>query len=974
MLARAWLLLTKHPALSPHSTLKMQGIFSTQQTVLNLHSLQACLLPRSCSRPLHCLQTSNRTQWQAHQRLPLKVQSSAGVAERVTQQQPYHQQQLQQQESTSNFTHNLSEEQAAAALAGDGHLRIIAGPGSGKTRVLTSRVEYLIKEKGCKPWELVVITFSNKAAKELQDRLDKLLGPALATKVVTGTFHSVGCQITRRYVNELGDTGREGFTIFDQDDSKAAMKKALQQLFSRRKGKVDNIVATVLKDAEGSKTTSAEKLDAPEWEQPKNLDKLAKHFRHSISLLKNGVSTCYGLTGKAALAKYNAGSAALVNSLDRELQLAVRAGVTLEQAFDLYEAELRQNRGLDFDDLLSWPVALLQQSETVRERLQKRYKHILVDEFQDTNAPQYELVRQLAGSQANVFVVGDPDQAIYGWRGANVINMQQSFTSDYPGAQTLHLKDNYRSTPQVLRGAEGVLTHIVKSGTMPERVDLNPLLSSGPQIEVAQVSNERAEAEAVAVHIQQIHAQGRLRWGDMAILYRTNAQSRLFEEQLMKRSIPFVVVGGQPFWSRKEVKDVMAYIKLAVNPEDNLSLMRILNYPTRGIGNESQVKLQKWAEAQHKTLGQALFPDYQATAMSYQSVVPEVAEESYRLPAWPDPAQVQATCDLPVKELGLSKKAAEGVHSFCKTIMMFRAMLMQHSLAPVLERMLQHIKLEDFLMSVKSDKERQQDRWGNIEQVLGAAEHVTTQPSVRGLDYLDSDNPMQEAKSGLAQVQSFLEQVALWSEPEKAAAEDDKQEKANVVNVMTLHASKGLEFAVVYIVGCEESLMPLGGMPEDLSDPGDLESFNEEVRLLYVGMTRAKHQLLLLHARQRALRGGRNRFYAKPSPFLLSIPGQESTSQPTQIDSGSYRSQPHQSYDRHTPRSSQSSSSYKSQENGRSYSSSASYSNSNSRGSSSASKSSSSARQKPSSGVKLPSHVPATTAADRKAARRQQMR
>lgn len=774
----------------------------------------------------------------------------------------------QDQEAVQRFTHSLSEEQAAAALAGDGHLRIIAGPGSGKTRVLTSRVEYLIREKGCKPWELVVITFSNKAARELQDRLAVLLGQTVAGRVIAGTFHSIGCQIVRRHIEHLGDTGRQGFNIFDQDDTKAVMKKALKQHFSQRRG---TIAGSNIEDDESLEDAVADQPQLQEWEQPKSLDKMAKRFRHDISLVKNGVSTCFGLDGKSAVAKYKASSAVLVNNLDKEHELALKADVTLEQAYDLYEAELKQNRALDFDDLLSWPVALLEQCPAVRNKLQKRYKHILVDEFQDTNAPQYELVRQLAGDQANVFVVGDPDQAIYGWRGANVVNMSKSFGTDYPGATTLHLKDNYRSTPQVLRGAEGVLNNILSTGVTPERVVLNPLQNEGPQIQVTQVSDERAEAESVIGLMQQLHRQGRHKWKDMAILYRTNAQSRLFEEQLVKRNIPYQVIGGTPFWMRKEVKDVMAYVKLAINPKDNLSLMRSINQPTRGIGAESQIKLKAWAETQGLTLGQALFPSYQATTTTYQQAAPEHFGGASQ--GWPDMTHLEPTCNVPVKELHLSKKAASGIDGFCKTIIMLRALLTEHALAPVLDALLNYIKFEEFVMAARSGKDKQQNRWQNVLQVVGAAEHAAMQPAVCGLDYLDTDNPAQESKDGLARVQEFLEQVALWSEPEKAAAEEEQEGSPDVVNVMTLHLSKGLEFAVVFIVGCEDALMPHGGLLDDVSDPRDLERHNEEVRLLYVGMTRAKEQLHLLHAKERAPRGGMQRFSAKISPFLRSIPG-----------------------------------------------------------------------------------------------------
>ncbi|KAL3133778.1 hypothetical protein ABBQ32_008258 [Trebouxia sp. C0010 RCD-2024] len=774
-----------------------------------------------------------------------------------------------EQNNANKFVHNLSKEQAAAALAGDGHLRIIAGPGSGKTRVLTSRVEYLIKEKECKPWEMVVITFSNKAARELQDRLAVLLGTELASQVIAGTFHSVGCQIVRRNVAKLGDTGRQPFAIFDQDDSKNVMKLALKKHFSLRRG-VAAVAATPGDEAaeetiEEADVAPAEQTQLQDWEQGKGLEKLSKRFRHDISLIKNGVSTCFGLDGRAAIAKYKAGSAALVNSLDKEHELAEEAGVSLEQAFDLYEAELKQNRGLDFDDLLSWPVALLEQCPEVRSRLQKRYKHILVDEFQDTNAPQYEMVRLLAGSKANVFVVGDPDQAIYGWRGANVVNMQQSFNIDYPGAQTLQLRDNYRSTPQVLRGAEGVLNNLLSTGSTPERVVLNPLLDGGPQIQVTQVSNERTEAETVVSIMQQLHRQGRHRWKDMAILYRTNAQSRLFEEQL--------VIGGTPFWTRKEVKDLMAYIKLAINPEDDLSLMRAINQPTRGVGAESQLKLKAWAEAQDMPLGQALFPNFQATTAVYAASMGEPTDSTSGLLGWPDATPWPPTCDLPVKDLGLSKKAAGGVSSFCKTILVLRALLQHHRLAPVLEMLLQHINFEEFVLAGRSGKDKQQNRWQNVQQVLGAAEHHAEQPPVRGLDYLETSEPAQEGKHGLAGVQDFLEQVALWSEPEKAAAEEEQEGAPDVVNVMTLHLSKGLEFAVVFIVGCEDALMPHGGLQRDMSDPRDLERHNEEVRLLYVGMTRAKQQLYLMHAQERAFRGGMQRSSARISPFLQSIPG-----------------------------------------------------------------------------------------------------
>lgn len=457
----------------------------------------------------------------------------------------------------------LNAAQAEAVRAPEGPVLVLAGPGSGKTRVLTYRIAYLISERGVRPYQILAVTFTNKAAREMLTRLQTLVGPE-AAQLTVGTFHAVCARILRREAPHLGIGPH--FVIYDEEDQERLIAQALKEL---------------------------------------NLD--AKQYRPSavqsaISRAKNDLITAE--TYRPPTYWHEA----------------------VARTFERYEALKRANNGLDFDDLLLKTEQLFREFEEVRTRYQRRYPYILVDEFQDTNKAQYEIVRHLVAGRRNIFVVGDEDQSIYSWRGADFRNVMR-FRSDFPDAHVVLLEQNYRSTKTILTVARTIISRNAL------RVDkaLWTENESGPPVQLFEAYDEREEANYVASEVQRLVAQGACRYGDCAVMYRTNAQSRALEDALIHRGIPYQLVGAVRFYQRREIKDILAYLRLIENPDDEVSLLRIINVPARGIGAKTISELRAWAARERLSLGGALLRLAEMTSDGQTGTLPFGAVSGARL-------------------------------------------------------------------------------------------------------------------------------------------------------------------------------------------------------------------------------------------------------------------------------------------------------------------------------------------------------
>jgi len=639
----------------------------------------------------------------------------------------------------------LNPPQRAAVTADDGPLLIFAGAGSGKTRVLTHRIAWLIQQGRAEPGEILAVTFTNKAAREMRSRVENLLN-LTAGSIWMGTFHSIGVRILRR--DGSADGIDRHFVIYDEADRLAVVKRVMNEM----------------------------RLDEKRY-PPGGMVAL-------ISRAKDEVIT----------AEDQARAAATHNE-ELAAQIRVR-----------YDAFLEQNKALDFDDLLMRTVWLFDRHPEVLEKYQTRFKYIMVDEYQDTNRAQYLMVRHLASQRRNLAVVGDDDQSIYQFRGADVRNIL-SFEHDYPDAQIVKLEQNYRSTQVILDAAY----HVIKAN--PNRADKRLWTDrpDGPKLVVAQTYDEQEEAQAVAQEALRLVAQGDYRLGDLAVLYRTNAQSRALEEVLLRRGVPYRLIGGLRFYERREVKDVLAYLRLIANPQDTLSFSRVINIPRRKLGEKSLAQLGYWAEAHGMSAWDSL------------ARLPEMSELT--------PAARQAFAD------------------FRDLIVEVRAASEERRLVEVIDRLLLRSAYERY---VKEGSPEGEERWANVLELRGLASEYDGLPPGEGL-------------------QAFLEDVALMSDV------DTMDDRAQGMTLITLHMVKGLEFPVVFMLGMEEGLFPHS---RSLDSPAGLE---EERRLAYVGMTRAKDRLYLFHTFRRHLFGQAN--LNLPSRFLADIP-RELVDGPAGIPSG----------------------------------------------------------------------------------------
>ena len=648
--------------------------------------------------------------------------------------------------SVESIVAGLNPEQRRAVTCTEGPLLVLAGAGSGKTRVLTHRIAYLIGVCGIPADSLLAVTFTNKAAGEMKERVEKLLGPE-ASELAIGTFHSICVRILRRDIIHLGRS--RGFVIYDDSDSVGAIKEVLRR----------------------------HDLD-PKVHDPKRL-------RWRIDQWKNA-----GVLPAAATEQARA-------SADEEDELAA-------QVYAGYQRLLLDANALDFGDILLATVQLFRQHPRVLEHYQRRWQYVLVDEYQDTNAVQYDFVQLLAAGHRNLCVVGDPDQSIYAWRGADVRNILE-FERDHPDAAVVKLERNYRSTQPILSGASAV----VSNNFARREKRLFTERPGGAAIAIFEAEDDRQEARYVVQRIARAHEQGRP-YGHFAILYRTNAQSRAFEEVLLDYDIPYTVVGGVRFYERAEIKDAIAYLRLLVNPRDDQALLRIVNRPARGIGKTTVERASALAAERGLSIAEAL-------------------------------ARMAA-------EAG--GRAGGKLRDFLALIEGLRGELATRSLDQLLSLVLDRSGYLDAL--VHEGTPEAESRRDNLLELIASA---------RDFAAVNAESAAANAESAgedRTPLELFLDQVALISDL------DSWQDRAERVSLMTVHTAKGLEFPVVFLVGMEERIFP------HASASGDDASLEEERRLCYVAMTRAMDELHVTHAGARLRYGERS--FQMPSRFLREIP------------------------------------------------------------------------------------------------------
>lgn len=635
----------------------------------------------------------------------------------------------------------LNPMQQEAVYHTEGPLLILAGAGSGKTRVLTHRIAYLIDEKKVNPWNILAITFTNKAAGEMRERVDDIVGFG-SEQIWVSTFHSACVRILRRFADHLGY--ERNFVIYDTDDQKSVVKEICKRL---------NIDTKIYKE---------------------------RTIMSAISSAKNE----------------------MINAEEYALNVAGDfAKKRIADVYDEYEKVLYKNNAMDFDDLLVKTVEVLRNNEDVLNYYQERFKYIMVDEYQDTNTVQFRLVSLLAGKYRNLCVVGDDDQSIYKFRGANIYNIL-NFEKEFPDAKVIKLEQNYRSTQTILDAANSVIRH--NKGRKEKT--LWTANEAGEKIAFHQYQNEYDEAYQVVDEIARAVSRGKAHYNDYAILYRTNAQSRVLEEKFVARSIPYKIVGGVNFYQRREIKDILAYLKTIDNGRDDLAVRRIINVPKRGIGLTTMNRALEYGEAREMSLFDAL------------------------------------ECCEDIPKIG---KAAEKIKGFVNMIEVFRAQSEYITLAELLTNILEET---GYIKELEAeDSEVAQGRIENIDELMNkivAYEEEEEEPTLSG----------------------FLENVALVSDI------DSLNEAEDYVMLMTLHSAKGLEFPYVYMCGMEDGLFP-SYMTIVNDDPEEIE---EERRLCYVGITRAKKKLTMTFAKSRMVRGSTqfnmiSRFVREITPELFDL-------------------------------------------------------------------------------------------------------
>ena len=656
-----------------------------------------------------------------------------------------------------NILKGLNEQQRLAASTVNGPVLVIAGAGSGKTKTLTHRVAYLIKEAGIRPGNILTVTFTNKAAQEMKERIIRILRPNDTNShpnnsdlPIIGTFHSVCVRILRSEIGKLGY--KSAFHIVDTQDQQTMIKRIMKEL----------------------------EINTDQFNP--------KAFLSAISSCKNEMADAELFAEQA-------------NGYYEE---------TLSKVFSKYQTQLKENNALDFDDIINFTVKILSEHPEILEKYQNWFRYIMVDEYQDTNKAQYMLINMLAKKHGNLCVVGDDWQSIYRFRGADIKNILD-FEKDYPSAKVVHLEQNYRSTQVILDAAYGVISKNINRKDKKLWTEKN----KGYLITSYEADDEQNEAEFIANEITNIirdknnQATSRFqlpastpRYSDFVVLYRTNAQSRILEEVFLRRSLPYRIIGGLKFYQRKEIKDVVAYVRLVYNFSDSISLERVLNEPKRGLGSAT---LSRWLEFSKKNGF--------------------------------DP--ITASLKMETSNSGLNAGKIDAVRKFCEFIVRMKEASGRISTADFIEKVFKESGYEKMLLSEGAEGEM---RWENVKELISVAQKFD------GKEYADVDD----------KIGAFLEEVALASDT------DSIDQRAESVHMMTLHSAKGLEFPYVFIVGLEEGILPHS------RSLLSYEEMEEERRLMYVGLTRAKEKIYLLFTRQRTIFGSTQ--VNPPSRFLEDIP------------------------------------------------------------------------------------------------------
>ncbi len=625
----------------------------------------------------------------------------------------------------------LNDKQKEAVLAVDGPCLVIAGAGSGKTKVLTHKIAYIIQEKGIKAWNILAITFTNKAANEMKERVEKLLGDA-ANDMWIGTFHSICVRILRRYIDRIGFTS--SFVIFDTTDQKSIIKECMKEL------KIDDKMFT------------------------------DRGIIYEISNAKNDM-----IEPEEYAKRTN-------NEMRKEV---------ISEVYKLYQKKLRENNALDFDDIINYTIKILMQEPDALEYYSEKFKYVLVDEYQDTNKAQFMLISLLSARNGNITVVGDNDQGIYSFRGADIKNIL-NFEKDFPGTKIIKLEQNYRCTKSILNVANAV----IKNNEVKYKKELWTENEKGNAVTAHLANNEYEEARYVVEQIEHLRREEYYKYSDYAILYRMNTQSRVLETELRQAGIPYKIIGGLKFYERKEIKDIMAYLRLIYNTKDNLSLRRIINEPKRGVGKTSLDQISVIAEE---------------AGISMYDVIKDAAK------------------------YGLGR-VYTNTREFVNTIDELVHKKEEMTVSELTQKVLKdtgYIKA----LELENTKEAE-NRIENLEEFLTVTMEFE-----------------EEAENDLG---SFLESISLASDI------DEMEEPTEQVTLMTLHSAKGLEFPVVFLVGLEEGIFPGN---KSMDDPNGIE---EERRLCYVGITRAKENLFMTCAKSRTIFGSTS--YNSISRFLKEVP------------------------------------------------------------------------------------------------------
>ena len=634
----------------------------------------------------------------------------------------------------------LNPPQREAVETISGPVLILAGPGSGKTRVITHRIAYLIKVCGVSPRRIMAVTFTNKAAREMEERLHRLVSGSV-NDLTMGTFHAICARILRRDGKAISVDPR--FVIYDDEDQISLIKRSLQGVGLDPKQYAPRAIQSAITAAKSRLLTPADYLE-----------RSRSYFEEVV-----------------------------------------------QRVYERYQQLLTESNALDFDDLLMKAVHLFRQNPQILSRYQSRYLHLQVDEFQDTNLVQYELVKQLAGKYRNICVVGDPDQSIYSWRCADLRNIL-NFEKDYPEAKVVLLEQSYRSTKLILETAG----HIISANLQRKPKELWTDNESGVPITVVETYTEQEEAQFVVNEVEQLMSRGEFKLGDCAIMYRTNAQSRVLEEAFIRYGVPYKLVAGTRFYERREIKDIIAYLRLIQNPYDSVSLLRIINVPQRGIGQRTLNELSQWV----RSMG---VPEYRALQLLAEQKESEATE--HRPP--------------------FSPRSVRALTGFVDMIEGFIARGRKLNLVDLFGLVVKSSGYKEYILAGVDGEER----WENVLELRTVVQEYRDLKPLEGLT-------------------AFLEGVTLVSDV------DGLDEAVSAVTLITLHQAKGLEFPVVFIVGVEDGILP---HIRSFDDPGQME---EERRLCYVGVTRAKQRVYLVRAFRRSLMGSST--INGPSRFLQDIP------------------------------------------------------------------------------------------------------